>query len=99
MLDRLSKKKRNIGLLVVLALMGWFFWTIRSVLNPLILGYLLAFVLHPAVLHLERKRGWTRPRAVNVIFLAGYTFSCHSCRHIVGGRLNHFSRHPMSYKA
>lgn len=23
-----------------------------------------------------------------------YTLSCHSCRHIVGGRLNHFSRHP-----
>jgi predicted PurR-regulated permease PerM len=73
-LDRLSKKKRNIGLLVVLALMGWFFWTIRSVLNPLILGYLLAFVLHPAVLHLERKRGWSRPRAVNVIFLAAALF-------------------------
>ncbi|NJN50712.1 MAG: MFS transporter [Gammaproteobacteria bacterium] len=47
MLDRLSKRKRNIGLLVVLALIGWFFWTIRAVLNPLILGYLLAFVLHP----------------------------------------------------
>lgn len=74
MLDRLSKKKRNIGLLVVLALMGWFFWTIRSVLNPLILGYLLAFVLHPAVLHLERRRGWSRPRAVNVIFLAAALF-------------------------
>jgi predicted PurR-regulated permease PerM len=73
-LDRLSKKKRNIGLLVVLALIGWFFWTIRSVLNPLILGYLLAFVLHPAVLHLERKRGWSRPRAVNVIFLAAALF-------------------------
>jgi len=73
-LDRLSKKKRNFGLLVVLALIGWFFWTIRSVLNPLILGYLLAFVLHPAVLHLERQRGWTRPRAVNVIFLAAALF-------------------------
>jgi predicted PurR-regulated permease PerM len=74
LLDRLSKKKRNIALLVVLALIGWFFWTIRSVLNPLILGYLLAFVLHPAVLHLERRRGWTRRRAVNVIFLAAALF-------------------------
>ncbi|MEZ6017032.1 MAG: AI-2E family transporter [Planctomycetota bacterium] len=74
MLDRLSKKKRNIGLVVVLALIGWFFWTILSVLNPLILGYLLAFVLHPAVLHLERKRGWSRRRAVNVIFLVAALF-------------------------
>ncbi len=74
MLDRLSKKKRNIALLVVLALIGWFFWTIRGVLNPLILGYLLAFVLHPAVLHLERKRGWGRQRAVNVIFLVAALF-------------------------
>lgn len=69
MLDRLSKRKRNIGLLVVLATVGWFLWTVRAVLNPLILGYLLAFVLHPAVLHLERRRGWSRPRAVNAIFL------------------------------
>ena len=74
MLDRLSKKKRNIALLVVLALIGWFFWTIRGVLNPLILGYLLAFVLHPAVLHLERQRGWGRQRAVNVIFLVAALF-------------------------
>jgi hypothetical protein len=28
-----------------------------------------------------------------------YSLSCHSCRHIVGGRLNHFSRHPLRYRA
>jgi hypothetical protein len=27
-----------------------------------------------------------------------YSLSCHSCRHIVGGRLNHFSRHPLRYR-
>ena len=26
-----------------------------------------------------------------------YTVSCHSCRHIVGGRLKHFSKHPVRY--
>jgi hypothetical protein len=36
---------------------------------------------------------------VNVIMLWAYTLSCHSCRHIVGGRLKHFSRHPVRYKA
>ncbi len=36
---------------------------------------------------------------VNVIMLWAYTLSCHSCRHIVGGRLKHFSKHPVRYKA
>jgi hypothetical protein len=36
--------------------------------------------------------------AVNVIMLWAYTLSCHSCRHIVGGRLKHFSKHPVRYR-
>jgi hypothetical protein len=35
---------------------------------------------------------------VNVILLWLYTLSCHSCRHIVGGRLKNFSKHPFRYK-
>jgi hypothetical protein len=35
----------------------------------------------------------------NVIMLWAYTASCHSCRHIIGGRLKHFSRHPVRYRA
>ncbi|TNY35147.1 hypothetical protein [Thermomonospora catenispora] len=35
----------------------------------------------------------------NVILLWGYTLSCHSCRHIVGGRLKSFSKHPIRYRA
>jgi hypothetical protein len=34
---------------------------------------------------------------VNVVFIWAYTLSCHSCRSIVGGRLNHFARHPVRY--
>jgi len=34
----------------------------------------------------------------NVIMLWAYTVSCHSCRHVVGGRLKHFSRHPVRYR-
>jgi hypothetical protein len=34
----------------------------------------------------------------NVVLLWAYTISCHSCRSIIGGRLNHFSKHPMRYK-
>jgi hypothetical protein len=35
---------------------------------------------------------------VNAGLLWAYTLSCHSCRHIVGGRLKHFSRHPIRFK-
>jgi hypothetical protein len=34
---------------------------------------------------------------VNVVLLWAYTLSCHSCRHITGGRLKNFSRHPARY--
>ena len=34
----------------------------------------------------------------NVVLLWGYTLSCHSCRHITGGRLKHFSKHPLRYR-
>ncbi|MBA3523236.1 MAG: hypothetical protein H0T85_01505, partial [Geodermatophilaceae bacterium] len=34
----------------------------------------------------------------NVIALWAYTVSCHSCRHLMGGRLKHFSKHPVRYK-
>jgi hypothetical protein len=35
---------------------------------------------------------------VNVAMLTGYTLSCHACRHVVGGRLKHFSKHPVRYR-
>jgi hypothetical protein len=34
---------------------------------------------------------------VNVVLLWTYTLSCHSCRHVTGGRLKHFSKHPVRY--
>ena len=36
---------------------------------------------------------------INVVLLWTYTASCHSCRHIVGGKIRSFSRHPLRYKA
>ena len=35
---------------------------------------------------------------VNAVLLWAYTLSCHSCRHLVGGRINHFSKHPVRYR-
>jgi len=36
---------------------------------------------------------------VNAALLWLYSLSCHSCRHVVGGRLRHFSKHPIRYRA
>ncbi len=36
---------------------------------------------------------------VNAALIVLYTVSCHSCRHITAGRLTHFSKHPLRYKA
>jgi hypothetical protein len=34
---------------------------------------------------------------VNAALLWLYSLSCHACRHITGGRLKHFSKHPVRY--
>ncbi len=34
----------------------------------------------------------------NIVLIWLYTLSCHSCRHAVGGRLRHFSKHPVRYR-
>ena len=34
----------------------------------------------------------------NAVCLWFYTLSCHSCRNTVGGRITHFSKHPVRYK-
>jgi hypothetical protein len=37
--------------------------------------------------------------AANVVLLAGYTFGCHSMRHLTGGRLDRISESPICQKA
>ena len=37
--------------------------------------------------------------AINVILLGGYTFGCHSLRHLVGGYMDQFSKSPARFKA
>lgn len=36
---------------------------------------------------------------INATLLWMYTLGCPSCRHIIGGRLKHFSKHPIRHKA
>lgn len=35
---------------------------------------------------------------INAITLWTYSLSCHACRHAVGGRIKHFSKHPLRYR-
>jgi hypothetical protein len=35
---------------------------------------------------------------VSTALLWFYSLSCHTCRHTIGGRLKHFSKHPVRYK-
>jgi predicted PurR-regulated permease PerM len=70
MLERLSRTRRNLVLLALAVLAAWFAWSVRGVLNPLLGGYLLAYILLPLVAAVER-RGHSRRAAVNLIFVAG----------------------------
>jgi hypothetical protein len=74
----------------------WFFYA--SVLVACVLSF-------DAVLAFRDENGdWghmglgTLILLANVVLIWAYTLGCHSCRHIVGGRLRHFSRHPMRYR-
>ena len=69
---------------------------------------LLRRIPHCVHQHLRRDRGISFPvrlrvrfgqhhHVVNVILLSSYTGGCHSCRHLIGGRLKHFSKHPVRY--
>ncbi len=73
MLERLTPTWRNFALIAIAIALAWFCWTVREVLNPVILGYLFAYVVHPLVERLE-KSGWSRRAAVNMIFIAAALF-------------------------
>jgi len=58
-----------------------------------------------AILAFKRDGQWghmsvgTLVLLANATFLWLYSLSCHTCRHTIGGRLRHFSKHPVRYKA
>ncbi|HEY5880250.1 MAG TPA: hypothetical protein VIU11_15185 [Nakamurella sp.] len=74
-----------------------YFWFVA-----MIFGVILSY---DAILGFRNPQGeWGHMGLGTVILLinAGliwlYTLSCHSCRHIMGGKLKHFSKHPIRYK-
>ena len=63
------------------------------------------FLTYDAVLAFRDAEGkWGHMSVGTVVLLASstllwfYSLSCHTCRHTVGGRLKHFSKHPFRYK-
>ncbi|MEN3537016.1 hypothetical protein AAH991_18025 [Microbispora sp. ZYX-F-249] len=64
----------------------------------IVIGLILTYDAVLALVHRPAGLGsWIL--LVNAALILGYTFGCHSCRHITAGRLNHFSKHPLRYKA
>jgi hypothetical protein len=64
-----------------------------------------AILTYDAVLAFKSHNGsWghvgvgTVVMVINAVLLWLYSASCHSCRHLVGGRLKHFSKHPIRFK-
>ena len=60
---------------------------------------------YDAIIAFKNPEGeWGHMSVGSLVLLASstllwfYSLSCHSCRHTVGGRLKHFSKHPIRYK-
>lgn len=70
MLDRLPRHRRNLALAIIAIGVGVFAWKIRSVLNPLFVGYLAAYIALPFVRRIEQL-GFSRRTAVNLTFFIG----------------------------
>ncbi|MBA3742143.1 hypothetical protein [Sporichthya sp.] len=71
----------------------WFFWL--SLPLPILIGYDGIDAIYADG---EWKFGLgALVLLVAAVTLLAYSLSCHSCRHIMGGRLNHFSKHPIRY--
>ena len=63
------------------------------------------FLTYDAIISFKNVEGeWGHMSLGSLVLLASstllwfYSLSCHSCRHTVGGRLKHFSKHPIRYK-
>ncbi|GAA0407157.1 hypothetical protein Acor_50920 [Acrocarpospora corrugata] len=66
--------------------------------GAIVIGAILSYDAILALIHKPAGLG-TWILLVNAALIVAYTLSCHSCRHITAGRLNHFSKHPLRYRA
>ena len=65
----------------------------------------VGILVYDAVDSFRNQSGWGHMGLGSLILIAdflllgAYTLSCHSCRHILGGKLRNFSKHPVRYRA
>jgi hypothetical protein len=75
----------------------WFFYA------GLVFNVLLTYDAIIAFRNEEKEWGHMSIGTLVLVFSAAmlwmYSLSCHTCRHTIGGRLKHFSKHPVRYKA
>ena len=74
----------------------WFWYA--AVLVALVLSFDVVLAFRDADHEWGHMGLGTLLMLVNVVYIWLYTLSCHSCRHIVGGRMRHFSKHPVRYR-
>ncbi|MGH3341818.1 MAG: hypothetical protein ACRDPK_02840 [Carbonactinosporaceae bacterium] len=73
-------------------------WLYFAVLQLLILTWDVALAFRSPEGEWGHMGLGTLVLAVNAALLWLYTLSCHSCRHVIGGRLNHYGKHPVRYR-
>ena len=74
-----------------------YFFTIGLVFNTILtIDAFLAFKNHEG--EWGHMSVGTLVLLLNASMLWLYSMSCHSCRHALGGRLKHFSKHPIRYR-
>jgi hypothetical protein len=82
--------------LILQNLHRYFFW-IALILNVILtIDAVIAFRNHAG--QWGHMGLGTLVLVVNAALLWLYSLSCHYCRHAVGGRLKHFSKHPVRYR-
>jgi len=74
----------------------WFLYA--SVLVALVLSFDVVLAFRNADHEWGHAGLGTLIMLVNVVLIWGYTLGCHSCRHIIGGRVRSFSKHPVRYR-
>src|SRR5947208_2049244 len=79
-------------------------WRRQPAVNATALGFNRILIIGAAAAVRDHSGGWghmvvgTLVLLVNAALLWLYSLSCHACRHITGGWLMHFSRHPVRYR-
>lgn len=66
--ERLLAWPKWLSGLVAILLVTWLLYRVRGILLPFVLGAVIAYLLNPVIENLERRKRWTRGRAIWAVF-------------------------------